>query len=307
MMPMTPSGTRIRPTLMPLGRWTRSVISLIGSVRRATCSTPSAIASTDLSVTARRSTNAASSPDARARATSCALISTSFARSRRIAAATAASAPFLVAVSARAIARDASRARRPIWCMELRMSIIEESRTSAMIHPARAPCAPDPVARRACWGSGEPQPEAQQLVPGVAFRETLDDPVDRRGVTERGFQRRSGRAPRRRPDEALARFAPDPRLAENVGRVAAFGEPALHARDRAHVLRHHPQHARRRLALAGEAVQDARKPRLVAAEHRLRKLRDLEPRDVEDRVANLLERELALGMEQPELLDLLVG
>ena len=44
-MPNTPSGTRIWPTLMPLGRWRRFVISPIGSGIAAICSQPSATVS----------------------------------------------------------------------------------------------------------------------------------------------------------------------------------------------------------------------------------------------------------------------
>ncbi len=60
---------------------------------------------------------AASWPLARARSTSRALADFSVAASRSIAAAIAASAAFLAAVSARAIAREAYRARRPTSVM----------------------------------------------------------------------------------------------------------------------------------------------------------------------------------------------
>ena len=46
-MPNTPSGTRMRPTEMPLGRRFSSLISPIGSASAATCSQPSAICSID--------------------------------------------------------------------------------------------------------------------------------------------------------------------------------------------------------------------------------------------------------------------
>ena len=44
MMPTTPSGTRMRPTWMPVGRKRRSVISPTGSGSAAICARPSAIA-----------------------------------------------------------------------------------------------------------------------------------------------------------------------------------------------------------------------------------------------------------------------
>ena len=122
MMPITPSGTRICPTRMPEGWVRNSPVSPTGSGSAATCSTPRAIDSTDLSVRVRRSTNAASLPAALAPATSCAFAARIGPRSRRMAAAMAARERFLVAVSARAIARDASRARRPISCIVLRTS-----------------------------------------------------------------------------------------------------------------------------------------------------------------------------------------
>ena len=69
-------------------------------------------------------------------------------------------------------------------------------------------------------------------------------------------------------DEPLARVAPDARLAEEVGACGRRRARCTRV-DRAHVLGDHPQHARRRLALAGEAVEHAREARAVAREHRL--------------------------------------
>ena len=46
MMPITPIGTRMRATSMPVGRRTRSESEPTGSASPATCSTPSAICST---------------------------------------------------------------------------------------------------------------------------------------------------------------------------------------------------------------------------------------------------------------------
>jgi hypothetical protein len=73
-----------------------------GSGSFATCSRPSAICSIDLSLTVRRSMNAASLPAARAESTSAAFSETSFFDSRRNAAAAASSARFFVSASARA-------------------------------------------------------------------------------------------------------------------------------------------------------------------------------------------------------------
>ena len=71
MMPTTPSGTRILPTWMPLGRYLRSVISPTGSGSAAICSRPSAMARISWALSVRRSTKAASCPAVLAAATSC--------------------------------------------------------------------------------------------------------------------------------------------------------------------------------------------------------------------------------------------
>src|SRR5574337_67250 len=58
MIPMTPSGTRIRPTSRPFGRRHIPVISPTGSGSAATCRTPAAIFSIRFSSSASRSNNA---------------------------------------------------------------------------------------------------------------------------------------------------------------------------------------------------------------------------------------------------------
>src|ERR1700682_6354957 len=112
-MPTTPSGTRICPTWMPLGRTLSSLISPTGSASAAISRTPSAIAATLAATSVSRSTNAASLPAARAAATSSALAASRLFSSRMIASAIASSAAFFAAVGARARARDAARARSP--------------------------------------------------------------------------------------------------------------------------------------------------------------------------------------------------
>jgi len=62
MMPITPSGTRMRPTSMPVGRRASSLILPTGSSSAAMSSSPAAICSTVFGVSVRRSTNAASRP-----------------------------------------------------------------------------------------------------------------------------------------------------------------------------------------------------------------------------------------------------
>src|SRR6266568_1563218 len=113
MTPITPSGTRILPTRIPLGCSRNSLISPTGSGSFATCSRPCAMLSMLFSVSVRRSMNAASLPTTRAPFASSAFAARSFFASRRAALAAATSARFLVAVSARASSRDAAPARRP--------------------------------------------------------------------------------------------------------------------------------------------------------------------------------------------------
>jgi hypothetical protein len=113
MMPITPIGTRMRATSMPVGRFTRSEIAPTGSGSCATCSRPAAICSMSLSVSVRRSTKAASRPSFFACSTSSRLAASSAAHRTRISAAMAWSARFLAAVSARASTRAAARAAAP--------------------------------------------------------------------------------------------------------------------------------------------------------------------------------------------------
>src|SRR5438094_586060 len=72
MIAITPSGTRMRPTWMPDGRYASPVTSPTGSGSFATSRSPSAIASIALAVSVRRSMKASSRPSARAAFTSCA-------------------------------------------------------------------------------------------------------------------------------------------------------------------------------------------------------------------------------------------
>ena len=57
----------------------------------------------------------------------------------------------------------------------------------------------------------------------------LDHAVDRRGMRERRVERLARHPPRGGADEALARIAPDARLAAGVGDGPPGGEPVLHA------------------------------------------------------------------------------
>ncbi len=116
-MPNTPSGTRIWPTAMPLGRRRRVVISPIGSGIAASCSQPSATVSITLSVRRRRSTRGSARPAACAASMSRALASCSAAASLRSSRASACSAAFFEAVEAAAMAVLAARAATPMWAI----------------------------------------------------------------------------------------------------------------------------------------------------------------------------------------------
>jgi len=89
------------------------LISPTGSGSAAICASPSAMPAITESVSASRSTKAGSWPAARAASRSFALAAFSAGAASRIAAAVACSARFFAAVPARAISREARRARRP--------------------------------------------------------------------------------------------------------------------------------------------------------------------------------------------------
>ncbi len=117
MIPMTPRGTRILPSLIPLGRSVSSVVSPIGSASLATCCSPSIIPSMRASLSSKRSTNAGSRPFSRP-----------FFKSRKFAAKTcwrllfsssamASRAAFFTLVLVAAITREAERACCPSFCI----------------------------------------------------------------------------------------------------------------------------------------------------------------------------------------------
>src|SRR5581483_1396530 len=114
MMPMTPSGTRTRSILRPLGRVQLAITSPMGSGSAAMSSSPLAMASTRLASRLRRSRNAAVGRPSRAAARSRSLASSSAAVCARISAAAARSAVLLASAEASASRCAASRARRPI-------------------------------------------------------------------------------------------------------------------------------------------------------------------------------------------------
>jgi hypothetical protein len=76
MMPMTPSGTRIWPTWMPLGRNFMFEISPIGSGSATIWRRPSTMVAMALSDSARRSSRAGARPAARAASRSRAFAAT---------------------------------------------------------------------------------------------------------------------------------------------------------------------------------------------------------------------------------------
>jgi hypothetical protein len=116
-MPNTPSGTRICPTLMPVGRRFTPVISPIGSGMAASCSQPSATVSRTFGVRRRRSTIGAARPAASAAAMSRALASPSGSTEARSRRASSVRVAFFARVPARAISVDAARAAAPTWAM----------------------------------------------------------------------------------------------------------------------------------------------------------------------------------------------
>ena len=121
-MPNTPSGTRMWPTLMPLGRRLRPVISPTGSGMAAICSQPCATVSMMLGVSFKRSTRGAAKPACMAWLMSMALAVCKAAQFSRRSTAKRRSAASLAAVLAAAIRVDAVRAAAPTSAMYAAMS-----------------------------------------------------------------------------------------------------------------------------------------------------------------------------------------
>src|SRR5712691_11265892 len=94
----------------------------------------------------------------------------------------------------------------------------------------------------------ESQPKLQQLIPGIAFDDPLDDAIDFGCVLERGEQCRARELLRCAAYERLSRAAPHARFAQYIGKRPARGDAVLHAADGADFLGEDPQHARRRFA-----------------------------------------------------------
>ena len=147
-MPNTPSGTRIRPTWMPLGRLRRSVISPIGSGIAAICSQPWATVSRPESVSFRRSTSGAARPAASAAAMSSAFAACSARASARSRCASASSAAFFAAVGAAAMCTLAARAAAPMWAItacrsvEVMRAIVANPVAGVRAAQARSPSPP---------------------------------------------------------------------------------------------------------------------------------------------------------------------
>jgi len=102
---------------MPVGRYFIFEISPIGSGRATICSSPAIMVAMACSDSVRRSSIAGARPLARAVSRSIWLAARNRSASRRMAAAIRLSARFLTALSARAMARDAARARCPTSVM----------------------------------------------------------------------------------------------------------------------------------------------------------------------------------------------
>ena len=119
---MTPIGTDTRRMRSPLGRSHSPRRRPSGSSRAATCSTPTAIASTRPGSRARRSRSALLRPDASAAAMSLPFASRIAASSQRIAAAAASSARRLASAELAASTRAAARASAPSAAISAAMS-----------------------------------------------------------------------------------------------------------------------------------------------------------------------------------------
>ena len=101
--------------------------------------------------------------------------------------------------------------------------------------------------------------------------------------------------------------APDARLAQRQRQRLAGVQRGAHAGQRAGVLGQVPVHQHGGLAFGLQAVEHAQQPRHVAGQHGLAELEDVEARHVQHGGLDVRERQLALGVQQRELLQLLVG
>src|SRR5450830_1514884 len=207
MMPMTPSGTRICPTWMPVGRYFMFEISPIGSASAAICVKPSTMVAIAASDRVRRSSMAGARPAAAAASRSRWLASRSRPASRTMAAAIRLRARLRVALSARAMAREAVRARVPTSCIYSVISML----LSIKLPP------------------GDLQAQLQHGVPGVARvplgAQALDHLVDLRRFLQRRIEHGQRNAPQCRLHHALAR-SPDAVLFQQ----GAQWTPLRHAR-----------------------------------------------------------------------------
>src|SRR5471032_1569668 len=209
MMPMTPSGTRIWPTWMPDGRNLRPLISPMGSGSATIWRRPSTMVAMAESDRVRRSTSAGARPAATAASRSSWL------------AARSSSARLRVALSARAIARDAARACWPTCSMYCLMSIVI---------PLFLVIQLDAYAYLRQLAARHLQRQLQHRVPRVAGvslgAQALDHLVDLRRVLQRRFQRRQRDAPQRRVHHPFAR-SPDAVFLEQRAQWPALRHPGL--------------------------------------------------------------------------------
>src|SRR5690606_11411183 len=194
MMPITPSGTRICATRMPLGRRVLAVIVPTGSGSAAIWRRPLIMRSRLLSDSVRRSSRAGSSPAARAASTSCALAALSPARLSPRASAMACSAWFLAAPLARIMAREARRAFSPRVSMAVSMSVVGITYLAWLVSAARRAVGVEfecSVLRRGSGPAGRrhAQRQARHFFPGIGKPagdvQALDQTVDLVGMLHR--------------------------------------------------------------------------------------------------------------------------
>src|SRR5258706_4015568 len=288
MIAITPSGTRMRPTWMPEGRYASEVISPTGSGSFATSRSPADIASIPFAGSARRSMKASSRPSERAAFTSCALAARiAFSRSARDSAA-ASSARFFAEVVARASARLATRADSPMACTMARTSAeafrsLGMSSSSGHFLENRPP--------------RESQRQLHDAVPRVGGLYAFNHEVDPVGPQEFTVEGRRA-VP---PGGAVQGF-------EAIGRQESpRALPRGERHQQAQLLAERPEQEGKRLALRLERGHHAHDARGVVGVDGFDERVALETRHVGHRFANRRERDRAARQQEVQLLDLLLG
>ena len=101
--------------------------------------------------------------------------------------------------------------------------------------------------------------------------------------------------------------APDALISQGHGQGAACGHGIFHALQGANFFGQGVVHQHSGLTFSLQALQHAQHPRHLARQHRLRQFEDVVTGHIEYGTFHLRQAQFACGVEQPQLLDFLVG